>query len=98
MDRNYTWQMEQLYIVEKMIPYAVALGYIDEFMEQLKIIKPDYNPTWYTGYNGSFYLGYAALYSSMNTNVTNIAPSSSSGFSGGGFSGGGGGGGGGGSW
>jgi uncharacterized membrane protein len=98
MDRDYKWQVKQLYIVEKMIPYAMALGYIDEFMEQLKIIKPDYNPTWYTGYNGSFYLGYAALYSSMNTNMTTVAPSSSSGFSGGGFSGGGGGGGGGGSW
>ena len=98
MDRNYKWQAEQLYIVEQMIPYAMALGYIDEFMAQLKIIKPDYNPTWYTGYNGGFYLGYAALYSSMNTNITNVAPASSSGFSGGGFSGGGGGGGGGGSW
>jgi len=98
MDRNYKWQAEKFYVVEQMIPYAMALGYIDEFMAQLKIIQPDYNPTWYTGYNGSFYLGYAALYSSMNSNITNIAPSSSSGFSGGGFSGGGGGGGGGGSW
>ena len=98
MDRNYQWQAEQLYIVEQMIPYAIALGYIDKFMEQLKIIKPDYNPSWYSGYNGNFYLGYAALYSSMNSNVITTAPSSSSGFGGGGFSGGGGGGGGGGSW
>jgi len=98
MDRNYKWQAEKFYVVEQMIPYAMALGYIDEFMAQLKIIKPDYNPTWYTGYNGGFYLGYAVLYSSMNTNITNVAPSSSSGFGGGGFSGGGGGGGGGGSW
>ena len=98
MDRDYKWQAEKFYVVEQMIPYAMALGYIDEFMAQLKIIKPDYSPTWYTGYNGSFYLGYAALYSSMNTNITNVAPSSSSGFSGGGFAGGGGGGGGGGSW
>jgi len=98
MDRNYQWQAEQLYIVEQMIPYAIALGYIDKFMEQLKIIKPDYNPSWYSGYNGNFYLGYAALYSSMNSSVITTAPSSSSGFGGGGFSGGGGGGGGGGSW
>ena len=97
MDRNYKWQAEQLYIVEQMIPYAMALGYIDEFMEQLKIIQPNYNPTWYAGYQGGFYLGYAALYSSMNTNMVTSAPSSSSGISGG-FSGGGGGGGGGGSW
>lgn len=94
MDRNYKWQAERFYIVEQMIPYAMALGYINEFMEQLKIIKPDYNPSWYHGYSGSFYAGYAGFYSSMTTNMT---ASSSSGASGG-FSGGGGGGGGGGSW
>jgi len=82
MDRNYQWQAEQLYIVEQMIPYAIALGYIDKFMEQLKIIKPDYNPSWYAGYSGNFYLGYAALYSSMNSSVITTAPSSSSGFGG----------------
>lgn len=98
MDRNYKWQAEKFYVVEQMIPYAMALGFINEFMEQLKIINPDYSPTWYRGYTGSFYLGYAALYTSMNTNMVTSAPSSSSGFSGGGFSGGGGGGGGGGSW
>lgn len=95
MDRNYKWQTEQLYIVEQMIPYAMALGYIDKFMEQLKLIKPDYNPTWYHGYSGGFYAGYAGFYSSMTTNITSSA---SSGSGGGGFSGGGGGGGGGGSW
>jgi len=95
MDRNYKWQSEQLYIVEQMIPYAMALGYIDKFMEKLKIIKPDYNPTWYRGYSGGFLVGYSNFYSSMSTNITT---SSSSGAGGGGFSGGGGGGGGGGSW
>ncbi|HZJ18199.1 MAG TPA: hypothetical protein VFD45_01095, partial [Patescibacteria group bacterium] len=94
MDRNYKWQAERFYIVEQMIPYAMALGYIERFMEQLKIIKPDYNPTWYHGYSGGFYVGYSGFYSSMTTNMTS---SSSSGASSG-FSGGGGGGGGGGSW
>lgn len=97
MDRNYKWQAEKFYTVEQMIPYAMAFGFIDKFMEQLKIIKPDYDPSWYSGYHGSFYASYAAFYSSVNSNVTTSAPSSSSGSSGG-FSGGGGGGGGGGSW
>ncbi len=97
MDRNYKWQAEKFYIVEQMIPYAMALGYIDKFMEALKIIKPDYNPSWYRGYSGNFYIGYAAFYAASSSNMTTSAPSSSSGFSGG-SSGGGGGGGGGGSW
>lgn len=97
MDRNYNWQAMKFYTVEQMIPYAMALGYIDKFMEQLKIIKPDYNPAWYTGYRGSFYGSYLGFYTGMNSSITTSAPSSSSGFSGG-SSGGGGGGGGGGSW
>lgn len=97
MDRNYKWQAEKFYTVEAMIPYAMSLGYIDKFMEQLKIIKPDYNPSWYRGYSGGFYLSYGAFLTSINSNMTTSAPSSSSG-SHGGFSGGGGGGGGGGSW
>ncbi len=97
MDRNYKWQAEKFYTVEAMIPYAMSLGYIDKFMEQLKIIKPDYNPTWFHGYSGNFYLSYGSFFSSMSSNITTSAPSSSSGFSGG-SSGGGGGGGGGGSW
>ena len=97
MDRNYKWQAEKFYTVEQMIPYAMALGYIDKFMEALKFIKPDYNPSWYRGYSGNFYLGYAAFYLATSSNMTTSAPSSSSGFSGG-SSGGGGGGGGGGSW
>ena len=97
MDRNYKWQAEKFYTVEQMIPYAMSLGYVDKFMEQLKIINPDYNPTWYRGYSGSFYGAYAGFYTSVNSNMTTSAPSSSSGFSGG-SSGGGGGGGGGGSW
>ena len=97
MDRNYKWQAEKFYTVEQMIPYAMALGYIDKFMEALKIIKPDYNPSWYRGYSGNFYIGYAAFYAASSSNMTTSAPSSSSGFSGG-SSGGGGGGGGGGSW
>lgn len=96
MDRNYKWQAKELYIVEKMIPFAIALGYIDKFMEQLKLIKPDYNPTWYSG-RTSFYIYSSSLFTSMNTSFA-TASKSSSGFSSGGFSGGGGGGGGGGSW
>jgi len=97
MDRNYKWQAKKFYTVEQMIPYAMALGYIDKFMEQLKIINPDYNPSWYHGYTGGFYASYGSFFSSMNSNMTTSAPSSSSGSSGG-SSGGGGGGGGGGSW
>lgn len=97
MDRNYKWQAEKFYTVEAMIPYAMSLGYIDKFMEQLKIIKPDYNPTWYHGYAGGFYVSYGSFFSGVNSNITTSAPSSSSGASGG-SSGGGGGGGGGGSW
>ncbi|MBP9716786.1 MAG: DUF2207 domain-containing protein [Candidatus Levybacteria bacterium] len=97
MDRNYKWQAEKFYTVEAMIPYAMSLGYIDKFMEQLKLIKPDYNPTWYHGYNAGFYHSYGSFLSGMSSNMTTSAPSSSSGFSGG-SSGGGGGGGGGGSW
>lgn len=97
MDRNYKWQAEKIYTVEAMIPYAMSLGFIDKFMEQLKIINPDYSPTWYRGYSGSFYNSYPAFFTSVSSNVTTSAPSSSSGFSGG-SSGGGGGGGGGGSW
>ncbi len=97
MDRNYNWQAMKFYTVEQMIPYAMALGYIDNFMEQLKILNPDYNPTWYTGYRGSFYGSYLGFYAGMNSSITTSTPSSSSGFSGG-SSGGGGGGGGGGSW
>ena len=97
MSRNYKWQADQLAIVEQMIPYAIALGYVDKFMEQLKIIYPDYKPGWYTG-NAPFYLMSSSLFHSLNSGLTTSDPSSSSGFGGGGFSGGGGGGGGGGSW
>jgi uncharacterized membrane protein len=96
MSREYKWQADQLAIVERMIPYAMALGYIDKFMEELKIIKPDYNPSWYRG--AIFYTGYSSFYSAASSSMITSAPSSSSGFGGGGFSGGGGGGGGGGSW
>lgn len=96
MDRNYKWQAEKFYTVEQMIPYAIALGFIDEFMQALKILKPDYNPTWYSGSRGNFYLGYSAFYLATSGSITIAAPSSSG--SSGGFSGGGGGGGGGGSW
>jgi len=96
MNRNYKWQANKFYTVEQMIPYAVSLGYINEFMAQLKIIKPDYSPSWYSGSN--FYVSYAGFYAGMSSSVTTSAPSSSSGGGGGGSSGGGGGGGGGGSW
>ena len=77
MDRNYKWQAEKFYTVEQMIPYAIALGYIDEFMQVLKILKPDYNPSWYSGSRGSFYLGYSAFYLATSGNITTAAPSSS---------------------
>jgi len=93
MNRNYKWQTKNFYTVEEMIPYAMALGFIDKFMKQLKIIKPNYNPTWYSGTN-NFYTSYTMFYSGV---TSSMAPISSSGSSGG-FSGGGGGGGGGGSW
>ncbi len=95
MDRNYKWQAENLLTVEQMIPYAIALGYIDKFMDALKTNYPDYSPTWYAGYSGSFYAAYGGFYSSVSST---FAPASSSGAGGGGFAGGGGGGGGGGSW
>jgi len=96
MDRNYKWQAEKFYTVEQMIPYALALGYIDKFLSALKILKPDYKPDWYSG-TGNFYASYALFNSAASSSFTTSAPSSSSGFSGG-SSGGGGGGGGGGSW
>lgn len=96
MSRHYKFQTKNLITVEKYIPYAIALGLQDEFMEQLKIIDPNYKPSWYSG-NHSFMHSYSGMYSSMGSNMITSAPSSSSGFSGG-SSGGGGGGGGGGSW
>ena len=95
-NRYNTWQAKNFIFLEKMIPYAIALGFIEQYMKQLKILKPDYQPSWYRG-SGNFYTIYPHVTSSMNSNVTTTAPSSSSGFSGG-SSGGGGGGGGGGSW
>ncbi len=97
MKPEYQWQAEKVYVVEQMIPYAIALGYIDHFMKQLQILNPQYQPTFYTGRN-SFYMMYPAFHSSLSHGVSYAAPASSSGFSSGGFSGGGGGGGGGGSW
>lgn len=97
MSREYKWQADNLVTVEKYIPYAISLGYIKEFMEQLKVIYPNYQPGWYSG-NLAFYSIQNSLVSSMSSNFTTHASSSSSGFSGGGSSGGGGGGGGGGSW
>jgi uncharacterized membrane protein len=96
MSRNYKWQAESGYYVEKYIPYAMSLGFIEEYMEQLKTLNPDYQPSFYKG-SGNFYSTYPYFTSSMSSNITTTAPSSSSGFSGG-SSGGGGGGGGGGSW
>ncbi len=96
MDRNFKWQAEKFYTVEQMIPYAISLGYIDKFMEALKILKPEYKPSWYSG-TSNFYTSYPIFSSVASSSITTSAPSSSSGSSGG-FSGGGGGGGGGGSW
>jgi hypothetical protein len=98
MSREHKWYANQLALVEQMIPYSIALGYIDKFMEQLKISYPDYDPSWYRG-NLAFYAISGTMLNSINSGITTNAPSRSSGFSsGGGFSGGGGGGGGGGSW
>lgn len=97
MKQYYTFGAENLYLVEEFIPYAIAFGLINEFMEQLKVIYPKYQPTWYSG-NLAFYAISSHMMNSMNSSFVTHAPSSSSGFSGGGFSGGGGGGGGGGSW
>ncbi|MFA5933486.1 MAG: DUF2207 domain-containing protein [Microgenomates group bacterium] len=97
MSREHTWYAKNLITVEKYIPYAIALGYIKEFMDQLKVIYPNYHPTWYSG-NIAFYSAIDSMNSSMSSTFTTHAPSSSSGFSSGGSSGGGGGGGGGGSW
>lgn len=96
MSRHHKFQSKNLITVEKYIPFAIALGLQDEFMDQLKIIDPNYKPGWYSG-SHSFYYVYPSMYSSVGDNITTSAPSSSSGFSGG-SSGGGGGGGGGGSW
>jgi uncharacterized membrane protein len=97
MSRHHKWQAKNLITVEKYIPYAMAFGMHDDFMKQLKVVYPNYNPSWYSGSSHNFYNSYSGIYSSMNSNVTTSAPSSSSGFSSG-SSGGGGGGGGGGSW
>lgn len=95
--REYTWNAQNLQVVEKMIPYAMSLGFIKEFMKQFQTAYPDYQPSWYSGYQ-PFYLGFYGFGNSFNSNFTTSAPSSSSGMGGGGFSGGGGGGGGGGGW
>ncbi|MBP6882265.1 MAG: DUF2207 domain-containing protein [Candidatus Levybacteria bacterium] len=95
-NRYNVWQTKNFIFLESMIPYAMALGLIDQYMKELKILKPEYEPSWYRG-NGTFYAMYPLFHSAASSNVTTTAPSSSSGFSGG-SSGGGGGGGGGGSW
>lgn len=94
--RYDVWQTKNFVFLEKMIPYAMALGVIDQYMKELKVLKPSYSPSWFSG-RGNFYAMYPLFNSSASRNVTTTAPSSSSGFSGG-SSGGGGGGGGGGSW
>lgn len=98
VSRYHKFQTKNLITVEKYIPYAIALGLQNEFMEQLKILDPNYKPSWYSSPNHhSFYRSFVNMNYAMNVNVVTSAPSSSSGFSGG-SSGGGGGGGGGGSW
>jgi hypothetical protein len=49
IDENYSLQKDRFNIAEQIIPYAVSLGFIDKYLEQLKIISPDYNPAWLTG-------------------------------------------------
>lgn len=97
MHRHYNFQVKNAITVEKYIPYAMAFGFIDQFMDQIKEIYPEYKPNWYSGHS-NFYTARMGIISSMSSHMTTSAPSSSSGFSGGGSSGGGGGGGGGGSW
>jgi hypothetical protein len=95
-NRYNIWQTKNFVFIEQMIPYAMALGVIEDYMKELKKLKPEYTPSWYNG-RGNFYMMYPLFSSTASSNVTTSAPSSSSGFSGG-SSGGGGGGGGGGSW
>ena len=97
MKRHYNFQAEKAITVEKYIPYAMAFGFIEEFMQELKDMYPNYQPSFYSGHT-NFYVMNSAFNSSMTSSFTTSAQSSSSGFSGGGSSGGGGGGGGGGSW
>jgi uncharacterized membrane protein YgcG len=87
---------------EKFLPYAIALGVTDKWMEVFKGINMQ-NPSWYSDSTGHAFSMMA--FSSSMSNFSHVAsqsfvsaPGSSSGSGGGGFSGGGGGGGGGGSW
>ena len=93
-------------IFEKYLPYAIAFGLTQKWIQAFRGIygveaANAYVPAWYVGSSGSF--DFNSFGSNMNSissqmgSVLTSSPSGSSG-SGGGFSGGGGGGGGGGSW
>jgi len=103
--RQLTFQAEQKYLFEKLLPFAIAFGVEKVWAKRfigLNLSQPD----WYQGYDQnsifSSYLLVNSLQSSFAAVGGMVTPTSSasgfsSGFSGG-FSGGGGGGGGGGSW
>lgn len=101
-------------IFEKYLPYAMALGVVNIWVDKFKNIS-NYNPDWYYGSDtGGMLFNYAFLTNDLNRlsntiNANIMLPPSSKfdagslvsggiGSIGGGFSGGGGGGGGGGSW
>jgi len=98
-------------LFEKLLPYAIALDVENKWGKQFDdIIKKaiennEYQPGWYTGRVGDYYMIHT-LTGNLGSNFSSaissasVSPqsSSSSGSSGGGFSGGGGGGGGGGGW
>src|SRR5690606_5653051 len=66
MKRHYNFQAEKAITVEKYIPYAMAFGFIDQFMQELKDMYPDYKPTFYHGHT-NFYAMNAAFTSSMSS-------------------------------
>ena len=98
-------------LFEKYLPWALALGVDQQWMEKFSSVlaaasaqQPGgYHPVWYSG-RGFNDFGRGGFAGALGSNLTSAiasastAPGTSSGFGGGGFSGGGGGGGGGGGW
>jgi uncharacterized membrane protein YgcG len=104
-ERQLNFQGEKQMLFEKLLPFAIAFGVEQNWINRFKELNI-HEPDWYHGYySNGFQPAYFA--SSLNSSVSSISTAatpvvsstgSSSGFSGGGSSGGGGGGGGGGSW